>query len=187
VRSRETLDQSNLSDPGATYKDLELRYCEPHRHFHTLTGLAQCLDLLLQSRNDSPVLRVAIYYHDIVYGTHRQDNESASAELAGEQLAKLGCPATRRKEICSLILATSHLDNAQAVSKIAHVLCDIDLAILGSPLDDYDLYAKQIRCEYDWVSSEEFHAGRSVPSSSGSTSIARRKFARALRDTPAPI
>lgn len=66
----------------------------------------------MQSRNDSPVLRLAIYYHAIAYDTH-------------------------------------HLDNEQAVNKIAHVLSDIDLAPLGSPPDDYDLYPKQIRCEYD--------------------------------------
>lgn len=127
-----------------------------------MTHLAQCLDLLLQSQHDSPALRLAIFYHDIVYDTHCQDNESASAELAGEQLAILGCPATRWKESCSLILATAHLDNTQAVSMPTHVLCDIDLATLGSKPDDYDLYARQIRSEYDWVSSAECQVGRSA-------------------------
>jgi predicted metal-dependent HD superfamily phosphohydrolase len=38
---------------------------------------------------------------------------------------------------------------------------DMDLAILGSPADEFAAYEKAVRREYDWVPEKEWLAGRS--------------------------
>jgi hypothetical protein len=50
--------------------------------------------------------------------------------------------------------------NAAAPTATARLVCDIDLAILGSEPEKYDQYARQIRREYAWVPLDRYREGR---------------------------
>jgi predicted metal-dependent HD superfamily phosphohydrolase len=39
-------------------------------------------------------------------------------------------------------------------------MCDIDLSILGYPVEAFDAYERDIRAEYAWVPEEAFRHGR---------------------------
>lgn len=157
----ETLREMDLSDSGEAWHAIESRYQEAHRQYHTLTHISQCLDLLRSHENDNAALRLAIFYHDVIYDTHRQDNESQSAIFAEAELAKLQCSDSLGQEVSRLIRATAHLAPAGESDESARVISDIDLATLGSNPAAYDIYSNQIRREYEWVPREEFRVGRS--------------------------
>src|SRR5262245_46333889 len=80
------------------FNDLQARYAEPQRHYHTLehiaallTDLASCCDLT----QDPAALQLAAYFHDVIYEPRACDNEERSADHAEPVLTRLGVgPAT---------------------------------------------------------------------------------------------
>ncbi|MDH5178111.1 MAG: N-methyl-D-aspartate receptor NMDAR2C subunit [Gammaproteobacteria bacterium] len=134
------------------YQRLLSAYTEPHRHYHTLQHLSECLALFERYRDlaQAPTeVEIALWFHDAVYDVRASDNEARSAAWAVQELGRLNVPADRIERIESHILATCHTALPQGQDQV--LLVDIDLAILGAPAERFDEYEAQVRQEYGWV------------------------------------
>jgi predicted metal-dependent HD superfamily phosphohydrolase len=136
---------------------------QPHRRYHDLAHLAAVLGIvgrLGEAAHDPAAVRLAAWYHDVVYDPRRSDNEAVSAERARAGLRGL-VPEDRVEEVVRLVLLTAGHDPAPADANGA-VLCDADLAVLAGPPDAYAAYASAVREEYGHLSDAKFTAGRIV-------------------------
>jgi predicted metal-dependent HD superfamily phosphohydrolase len=136
-------------------------WSEPHRRYHDLAHLAAVLGLvreLATSAADPDAVRLAAWYHDVVYDPARQDNEQVSAVRARAGLRGL-VPDERIDEVERLVLLTAGHDPEPGDANGA-VLCDADLAVLAGPPDAYVSYATAVREEYGHLSDEDFTRGR---------------------------
>jgi predicted metal-dependent HD superfamily phosphohydrolase len=163
-----------LAGPDAAVLGDELifRWAEAHRKYHTLSHLTVVLDgvdELAAHADDVDAVRYAAWFHDAVYHSGAQDdgerddrsNEELSALLAEAELPKIGVPADRVAEVARLVrLTTSHA--ASENDRNGSVLCDADLAILGSEPEAYAAYTKAIRAEYASIPDEFFRPGRAA-------------------------
>jgi predicted metal-dependent HD superfamily phosphohydrolase len=133
----------------------------PHRRYHDLAHLAAVLGIvgrLDATATDPAAVRLAAWYHDVVYEPTQQDNEQVSAERARAGLRGL-VPDERLAEIERLVLLTAGHDPEPGDANGA-VLCDADLAVLAGPPESYAAYASAVREEYGHLSDEEFTRGR---------------------------
>src|SRR5215207_157618 len=67
----------------AVFDELVARYSEPHRKYHTLQHLAECLAHFEAVRDlaEQPAeVEMALWFHDAIYDTQRHDNEEKSAD-----------------------------------------------------------------------------------------------------------
>jgi predicted metal-dependent HD superfamily phosphohydrolase len=136
-------------------------WSQPHRRYHDLAHLAAVLGLVDELEGaaaDPDAVRLAAWYHDMVYDPERGDNEQVSAERARAGLRGL-VPDERLDEVVRLVLLTAGHDPARDDANGA-VLCDADLAVLAAPPEAYAAYASAIRLEYGHLSDEEFTGGR---------------------------
>lgn len=142
--------------------ELDKRYGEPHRRYHTRDHLTAVLDLVdeFAEHADAPgLVRLAAWFHDAVYDPERADNEERSARLAARMLADTDLGAQEIQEVVRLIeLTATHAPEED--DRNGQVLCDADLGILGSDPDAYAAYAAAVREEYAFVPDEFFKAGR---------------------------
>jgi len=142
------------------YDDLVERYGEPHRHYHTLRHISRCLGELdgVRGQADHPFeVELALWLHDAVYDPARSDNEEASATYAREALGGL-LQGEQLELVRSLIMATRHSEPPRTSDE--GLIADIDLAILGSPAEEYQEYEDDIMREYCRVPEDRFRAGR---------------------------
>ncbi|MGN9842808.1 HD domain-containing protein [Nonomuraea sp. H19] len=141
--------------------ELIARWSEPHRRYHTLDHLAAVLDAathLAGEAADPAAVRLAAWFHDAVYDGRPGWDEERSAQLAQSRLPRCGLPAARIAEVARLVRLTAAHDTLAAGDANGAVLCDADLAVLGSP--GYDAYAAAIRQEYAHVPGDLFRKGR---------------------------
>jgi predicted metal-dependent HD superfamily phosphohydrolase len=139
--------------------DLVRRYSEPQRRYHTTEHLAEVLDHLDELAPGNVTVRLAAWFHDAVYDPMRGDNEERSAVLAEETLPGAGVAPEVVAEVARLVRLTATHDPVEG-DRDGAVLCDADLAILGSSPDRYAAYAAAVREEYAAVPEEAFRAGR---------------------------
>ena len=144
---------------------LQAAYAGPHRRYHTLEHVEDCLRLLAGvqglSAEERRVLEYAIWWHDAIYDPRRSDNEDRSAELAERDLADRGEPPELRAEVARLI----RLTRGHAVGpgdRLGALMVSIDLSILGREPQAYDRYAAQVREEYGFVPDDAWRAGRAA-------------------------
>jgi predicted metal-dependent HD superfamily phosphohydrolase len=149
-------------DQMAVGEELLARWSEEHRHYHNVDHLALMLSVVddhANSADDADAVRLAAWFHDIVYDPTRTDNEIASAEYAATTLGGLNVEPARLAEIVRLIwLTTNH--NVESGDRNGALLCDADLAILASTPAAYAAYAGAVREEYRHVHDDAFRAGR---------------------------
>jgi predicted metal-dependent HD superfamily phosphohydrolase len=146
--------------------ELVARWAEPHRRYHTLDHLVRVLDGVDefgQYADDVAAVRYAAWFHDAVYdgGAASADNEELSARLAEVELPPLGVPDERITEVARLVRLTKGHAVADG-DRNGAVLCDADLAILGSRPDAYAAYTHAIRQEYAEIPDELFRPGRAA-------------------------
>lgn len=147
------------SYPG--FENLLAAYNEPTRFYHTLQHLDACLEEFDHVRDlcEHPAeVELALWFHDIVYDSHRSDNEEKSAEWMERVAREADLSEEIITRVRDLILATRH--NAPPESSDTALLVDIDLAVLGADEERFDRYEQDVRKEYDWVSDEQFREGR---------------------------
>jgi predicted metal-dependent HD superfamily phosphohydrolase len=142
--------------------ELDGRYGEAHRRYHTREHLTAVLDLVDELAGDAAdpgVVRLAAWFHDAVYDPERADNEERSARLAARMLADTDLPDADVREVVRLVeLTTTHAPDEDDAN--GQVLCDADLAVLGAEPGEYAAYAAAVREEYAFVPDELFNAGR---------------------------
>ncbi len=150
---------------GAVRDELIVRYGEPHRRYHTMVHIEDCLAQVAASTDmdddQRALLDAAIWFHDAIYDATRNDNEAESAKLAAERLAADGVAPTAIDEVVRLILLTAG-HSVQADDVLGARLVSIDLSILGAEPDRYDAYAAAIREEYAHVPETLYRAGRAA-------------------------
>jgi predicted metal-dependent HD superfamily phosphohydrolase len=143
------------------WKEIEKRYSEKGRHYHTLTHLENLFHEVSNVKSaisDWDSVLFSLFYHDIVYNTLKQDNESKSAELARERLVSLDVSLEKIKTCCDQILATK--GHAVSSENDTNLFTDADLSILGKDWSSYSVYANQIRKEYSLYPSLVYNPGR---------------------------
>ncbi|MEM6299526.1 MAG: hypothetical protein AAF740_12635 [Bacteroidota bacterium] len=148
------------SQKEALWQKVEAAHTQKHRRYHTLSHLAQMLDLLdtYQSEIQNPeYLAWTIWYHDIIYKPLRNDNEKQSAAYAKGDLSEL-LSFEALKTVEEYILATQQ--HAPTQDKDLQFLLDFDLWILGQDQDAYQIYTTQIRKEYRLVPLPLYRKGR---------------------------
>ena len=136
-------------------------WSQPHRRYHGLAHLAAVLGVVGEldgTATDPAAVRLAAWYHDVVYEPTQPDNEQVSAERARAGLRGL-VPDERLAEVERLVLLTAGHDPEPDDANGA-VLCDADLAVLAGPPESYAAYASAVREEYGHLSDEEFTSGR---------------------------
>ena len=150
---------------GAVRDELIARYSEPHRRYHTMVHIEDCLAQVAASTdmddNQRALMDAAIWFHDAIYDATRSDNEAESAKLAADRLAVEGAPQAFIDEVVRLILLTAG-HSVQADDALGARLVSIDLSILGADRDRYDAYAAAIREEYAHVPEPLYRAGRAA-------------------------
>jgi predicted metal-dependent HD superfamily phosphohydrolase len=150
---------------GAVRDELIARYSEPHRRYHTMTHIEDCLAQVAASTDmddhQRTLMDAAIWFHDAIYDATRSDNEADSARLAAERLSAAGTGQAIIDEVSRLILLTAG-HSVQAGDAIGARLVSIDLSILGATPDRYDAYADAIRFEYGHVPEPLYRAGRAA-------------------------
>jgi predicted metal-dependent HD superfamily phosphohydrolase len=136
-------------------------YREPHRVYHGLDHLRDCLvqlDAAPAAAADRDLAEAALWFHDAVYVPGSSDNEARSAELATRALDQAGTSKERAREVARLIRLTDHMRPAK--DAVAALVCDVDLSILGRPAADYDEYERRVRAEYGGIAEPLYRAGR---------------------------
>ncbi len=143
------------------FDNLVSKYSEKQRFYHTLFHVENCLkqmDLLSNLICDKFSIAVAIWFHDVIYDPKKSDNEELSAVYAQKFLESIQLGKSQIQKIVSLILLTQRPSNPQSPDD--KYLIDIDLSILGSDEDTYEIYESWIRKEYAHVPLGKYKTGR---------------------------
>ena len=121
-----------------------------------------------------------LFYHDIIYQVFRKDNEEQSAAFAKKVLADLGVAPERVERCVRHIQATKQ--HHWSDDPDCNYLLDMDLGILGSERERYELYTQQIRKEYRIFPDLLYKPGRKkvIDHFLGLDSIYKTEYFRAL-------
>lgn len=160
-RWQSLMSRLGLAGHRDTFDTLVAAYSERHRAYHTGEHISACLRHLDEASDlagASDEIEVALWFHDAVYRTRAQDNERRSARRAAKFLRSAGAADDAASRVQRHIIATEH--NAVPGDPDSALLVDIDLAILGSLPDAYQVFEKNIRREYKWVPGPLFRRKR---------------------------
>jgi predicted metal-dependent HD superfamily phosphohydrolase len=159
---REIWQKLNAPEAPQDVLDALIRaYSSPDRFYHNLMHIEDCLSIFGQAKHlaaHPEEVELAIWFHDSVYDTRRNDNEQKSAELASSVIRQAGLSEQIAERISLAILATRH--NTEVSDRDAQMLVDVDLSILGRDKAVFWLYEGNIRKEYAWVPASIFRPER---------------------------
>jgi len=147
--------------PGDQQAALQAAYARPVRAYHSIGHVQDVLDhyeqVLVGPGWVQPAeVWLAVLYHDAIYEAGRSDNESRSAELARQHIARwLPDTGIDIGRVCELIDLTARHGRISAEdlalgadpADTRHFL-DCDMAILGAEPAVFDAYDAGIAAEY---------------------------------------
>ena len=132
-----------MPQPATLPAELQARiatmYGAPHRRYHALAHIEALLRWLAHWQRlarEPRLIDAAIWFHDAIYDTHRDDNEARSAELARTELAALGWAPDAVERVAAAVLATKH-HQAAAHDADAWLFLDLDLSVLAQSPAQY--------------------------------------------------
>jgi predicted metal-dependent HD superfamily phosphohydrolase len=148
------------------YADVLKRYSSRGRYYHNIDHIYSMCDFWLKHKENivnPSFLFLAIVYHDIVYKSHKKDNEEQSAEYFHNIAFSFDFNMKPNEIIYvkDLIRYTEHnCFFAEKLHKDAQLLLDFDLCILSKNEDVYNKYSRDIRQEYKRYSNFLYQKGR---------------------------
>lgn len=162
-------DFSNTDFFDATFEILFQNYFyDTYRYYHNASHINNCLEILEEIKiyykanlpKKEPnylAIELAIWFHDFIYDTRKNNNEEMSA-LAAKQFILGTEDYTIIKNVESLILFTKY--NCEPTTIEEKILLDIDLSVLGGYPAEYNDYSENIRKEYYWAPDFVYYFGR---------------------------
>lgn len=152
--------------PEDLLADLQRRYAEPQRAYHTWRHIAELLAFWdeTQAELHQPLAVLsAILFHDAIYEPFSKDNEARSADLLAERAAGWLSPEDLAFARTCVLATTAHqlpTDLGPALSADLARFLDMDLAILAAPRERFDEYEAEVRREYAAAPEPAYRAGR---------------------------
>ncbi len=148
---------------GGLLNQLLSAYSQPHRHYHTLQHLRECLAMAEAASavaSRPAEVELALWFHDAVYEPMRHDNEVRSADWAHASVLAAGSPPETADRVAALVLATRHDAEPAPADPDTDLLLDVDLSILGTAAERFDAYERAVRAEYAHVAPPAWRQGR---------------------------
>lgn len=139
------------------YARLADLYAEPHRHYHTLTHIRNCLgefDRAAALMDDPDAVEMALWFHDAIYVPGALDNEWQSAELFRQWSEGCADPAFRRR-VGDLIMVTTHREPPGRRDE--RFIVDIDLSSFGLPWEAFERDGRRIRAEFPDFADDRYY------------------------------
>lgn len=134
------------------------RWSEPHRRYHDVRHLAQCINAVRALGGTDPVVILALWFHDAIYSGTAGADEDASADLAASLLAP-HLPTAAVADIARLVRLTATHSPDPDDHRGAWVN-DADLSIFAVSEARYHVYARDVRQEYAHLDDDVFVRGR---------------------------
>jgi predicted metal-dependent HD superfamily phosphohydrolase len=151
--------QPNLPDGSeAVYQQLLEAYNEPHRVYHSLSHIENCLKIFDQVSRlmDNPdSVELAIWFHDVIYTVGNSDNERLSAEFFMTLTDGL-FNNKFRNNVYEKIMATCH-DCSPISNTDTKLMVDIDLSSFGLPWTDFLNDSEKVRAEMAHIPDVEYY------------------------------
>ena len=136
------------------FYQIERKYSEPHRSYHNIDHIIDCLQKLHDEKNKTPdaidtsawdTIELAIWFHDIVYDRIALNNEASSVKWFKKCTEEGGLSEKITREVCEMIMATrAHQIPPYADTFQMRLFLDIDLSILGSEQNRFNTYEMSI-------------------------------------------
>ena len=143
------------------WKEIEKKYTDKKRHYHSLSHLENLLQQLIEVKDkieNWEVILFTLFYHDIIYNALKTDNEEQSAELAEKRMKQINVPIPIIENCKTQILATKkHIANSNSDT---NYFTDADLSILGQEFGIYNTYFQNVRKEYSIYPNIIYNPGR---------------------------
>ena len=161
--------------PDELVAELAAAYGEPHRAYHNVAHIAEVLGWFDRVADDVGWLEpaevyTAIVFHDAIYQPGAKDNESRSAQwmhkarLAAGVEPKSGLSLDAimvdRDRVAELIELTARHGHIEKADHDAALFLDSDMAIVGSPPEQFAAYDAAIAVEYKHVPPDAYRTGR---------------------------
>lgn len=146
---------------------LSTLYTQPHRTYHNMTHIMECLTELENfpsssldgfTYRDIQIVEKTIWYHDAVYNPYSKENERQSALLLqeGSWYADM-----INKLVRNAIWATArHHVTQNDLSPATKVMLDIDLSGFGKSTSECLENGENVRREYYKTNDTDFYTGR---------------------------
>jgi pantetheine-phosphate adenylyltransferase len=140
------------------YNNLRSLYKTNAHAYHNWTHIRECLREFQEVETYIPYameVKLAIFYHDVVYTPGAKDNEKKSAEFLIQECGTSSCKSERAFELVLATDYTKKLDYSisQPISTAEldsiKYLRDIDFAILGQESSRFLEYDRQITLEFN--------------------------------------
>lgn len=151
----------NMARNDDMYHQLISCYDEKHRAYHTLDHIEACFRHFEAVRQDVQYpheIKLALWFHDVIYKPFSASNEEDSAALAKSFLSKNGVAPDIIARVYDLIILTK--DHAAPQTQDAKLMLDIDLSILGAAPHIYAQFEKDVQKEYRLVPAFIFKSKR---------------------------
>eukprot|EP00434_Breviolum_minutum_P025657 symbB.v1.2.022672.t1/scaffold1992.1/size93445/3 len=153
---------------------LETRYTESQRAYHTLSHLDEMFGYFQEHFkliSDAASVSLAIFFHDVIYDPRSgsPQNEIDSADVF-EDFVQEALPTVdlgrdrgfRATKVKRWIVQTAHHKCTEDDEMDCKLFMDFDMAVLGRPWQQYEVYSQQIRQEYSHVPEALYCTARSA-------------------------
>ena len=117
------------------WNEIQHQYCLKNRHYHNLTHIYNMLNQIEDFKNeinDLEILKLSIWYHDVIYKASKGDNEEQSAHIAEKRLKSINFDENKIEVIKKLIISTKKHEILLNDNHDNGYLLDTDLSILGT-------------------------------------------------------
>lgn len=167
ARFQRTWARLHGPDPAAIYRVLTRFYGQPHRHYHTLAHVEDCLREADAFQAAEPAflsaemwhaVELALWFHDVIHQPGAQDNEERSADVFDAIASAAMVPPSFIAAVRRLILATK-IDTPSPTTE-EQVIIDCDLSSLGYAPAVFRRSGVAIRKEYGFVPDKDFATTR---------------------------
>ncbi|HKW54490.1 MAG TPA: hypothetical protein VJO12_12410 [Stellaceae bacterium] len=163
ARFQRTWARLSGHDSAAIYRVLARFYEQPHRHYHTLAHVEDCLREADHFHAAEPAflsaemwhaVELALWFHDVIHQPRADDNEERSADVFEAIASAARVPAPFIAAVRRLVLATKIDTPSPTIEE--QVIIDCDLASLGYAPAIFRRSGVAIRKEYGFVSDNDF-------------------------------
>jgi predicted metal-dependent HD superfamily phosphohydrolase len=136
---------------------------DKRRFYHTTTHLTWVLKNIEQNISfkylnvyEKAALVLGAFFHDAIYDPRKKDNEDESIRFF--KSSYISKDAKMLHVVCNLIEVTKH--RKRPAGKLERIIWDADNATFKENYDQYLLYEKLIRKEFEFVPPKEYKEAR---------------------------